>query len=184
MKELDKEEVSKLAKEYAQRMPLLKTHEDLIFLSETLRKHLIERALNTELDYHLETEEEHNTRNGYSRKTIQTEDTAIELVTPRDRNSTFEPALIKKGQRRFTSMDDKILALYARGMTTRDIEQFNFEKIKLLCKDLPANPCREMLVGGLCPPTSISRQGFAGKSLQNSLIFSKLNCSITLISWA
>lgn len=121
MKELDKAEIAKIAKEYADRMPLLKTEADLIFLSETLRKHLIERALNAELDYHLETEEDHNTRNGYSKKTIHTEDGSIDLTTPRDRKATFEPALIKKGQRRFTSMDDKILALYARGMTTRDI---------------------------------------------------------------
>ncbi len=121
MKELDKSEIAQIAKEYAERMPLLKTQEDLIFLSETLRKHLIERALNAELDYHLDTEEHPNSRNGYSKKTIHTEDGSIELTTPRDRNSTFEPALVKKGQRRFTSMDDKILALYARGMTTRDI---------------------------------------------------------------
>ena len=121
MEKFDKEAINKLAKEYAERMPLLKTQEDLQVLSESLRKHIIERALNAELDYHLETEEEQNTRNGHSRKTIHTEDGSIELTTPRDRNSTFEPALIKKGQRRFTSMDDKILALYARGMTTRDI---------------------------------------------------------------
>jgi transposase-like protein len=121
MKNFDREEIDELAKEYAARMPLLQTHEELIFLSETLRKHLIERALNAEMDYHLQTEEDPNSRNGYSQKTIHTEDGRIELSTPRDRKATFEPALIKKGQRRFTSMDDKILALYARGMTTRDI---------------------------------------------------------------
>ena len=96
-----------------------------------LTKFTVEHTLNAELDFHLETEEAHNTRNGYSRKTIHTEDGSIDLTTPQDRNSTFEPALVKKGQRRFTSMDDKILALYARGMTTRDIvdafkEMYNF----------------------------------------------------------
>ena len=118
---MDKEEIIKLAKEMADRLPILKTQEDLRDFSETLTKFTVERALNAELDYHLETEEAPNTRNGYSAKTLHTEDGAIELITPRDRKATFEPALVKKGQRRFTSMDDKILALYARGMTTRDI---------------------------------------------------------------
>ena len=116
-----KEEIIRLAREMSEKLPILKTREDLKALTETLTKFTVERALNAELDYHLETEEAHNSRNGYSKKTIQTEDAAIELVTPGDRNSTFEPALVKKGQRRFTSMDDKILSLYARGMTTRDI---------------------------------------------------------------
>ena len=118
---MDKEEIIKLSKEMADRLPILKTQEDLRDFSETLTKFNVERALNAELDYHLETEEAPNTRNGYSAKTLHTEDGAIELITPRDRKATFEPALVKKGQRRFTSMDDKILALYARGMTTRDI---------------------------------------------------------------
>jgi len=116
-----KEEIIRLAREMSEKLPILKTQEDLKALTETLTKFTVERALNAELDYHLDTEEAHNSRNGYSKKTIQTEDGRIELTTPRDRNSTFEPALIKKGQRRFTSMDDKILSLYARGMTTRDI---------------------------------------------------------------
>jgi transposase-like protein len=121
MEKMDQEALDKLSREYAERLPIFKTEKELIAFSEILRKHIIERALNTELDYHLEIEEEHNSRNGHSKKTIHTEDGSIELSTPRDRNATFEPALIKKGQRRFTSMDDKILALYARGMTTRDI---------------------------------------------------------------
>jgi Transposase and inactivated derivatives len=127
-----KDEIRKLAAEMADRLPPVRTEAELRELTEELRKFTIERALNAELDYHLETEESPNSRNGYSSKTIRTEDSDIELITPRDRNSTFEPALIKKGQRRFTSMDDKILALYARGMTTRDIveafqEMYNAE---------------------------------------------------------
>lgn len=118
---MDRDEIIKLAKEMSLRLPILKTQEDLKDLTETLTKFTVERALNAELEHHLELEEAHNTRNGYSSKTIHTEDGAIELTTPRDRNATFEPTLVKKGQRRFTSMDDKILALYARGMTTRDI---------------------------------------------------------------
>ena len=118
---MNKDDLIKLAKEMADRLPLLRSQDDLRDFTETLTKFTVERALNAELEYHLETEELPNSRNGYSSKTIHTEDGAIELVTPRDRKGTFEPALVKKGQRRFTSMDDKILALYARGMSTRDI---------------------------------------------------------------
>jgi transposase-like protein len=70
----------------------------------------------------LENEEEHNSRNGYSSKTLQTGDAEFEITTPRDRKATFEPILVRKSQRRFTSMDDRILTLFARGMTTRDIQ--------------------------------------------------------------
>ena len=64
-----------------------------------------------------------NSRNGKSSKRIKTEDGEFELATPRDRNGSFEPELVKKNQTRFTSMDDKILWLYAQGMSTRDIVQ-------------------------------------------------------------
>ena len=69
-----------------------------------------------------------NSRNGYSSKTIQTEVGKIELSTPRDRNSSFEPIIVKKGQRKASILDDQILALYARGMSTRDIAS-TFEEI-------------------------------------------------------
>ena len=69
-----------------------------------------------------------NSRNGYSSKTIQTEVGKIELSTPRDRNSSFEPIIVKKGQRKASILDDQILALYARGMSTRDIA-LTFEEI-------------------------------------------------------
>ena len=62
-----------------------------------------------------------NIHNGVTHKTLQTEDGQFELATPRDRAGSFEPKLVKKHQRRFTSMDDKILFLYAQGMTTREI---------------------------------------------------------------
>ena len=69
-----------------------------------------------------------NSRNGYSSKTIQTEASKIELSTSRDRNSSFEPIIVKKGQRKASILDDQILALYARGMSTRDIA-LTFEEI-------------------------------------------------------
>jgi len=86
----------------------------------------VEAALNVELDEHLGFEREsvsalQNSRNGYTRKTLQTEAWQFEVDTPRDRAGRFEPQLVKKHQRRFTSMDDKILFLYAQGMSTREI---------------------------------------------------------------
>ncbi|WP_063360019.1 IS256 family transposase [Pseudoalteromonas luteoviolacea] len=104
----------------------LKTEKDLNEFSQMLTKVTVEAALNAELDEHLGYRKNGkssslNSRNGYSNKTIVTEDGAIDIETPRDRLSTFEPLLVKKQQTRFTSMDDKILSLYAKGMTTREI---------------------------------------------------------------
>ncbi len=103
-----------------------KSQKDLLDFTQMLTKVTVEAALNAELDEHLgyEKNQQSNTdnyRNGSTSKTLKTEDGQFELVTPRDRNGTFEPELIKKNQTRFTSMDDKVLSLYARGMTTRDI---------------------------------------------------------------
>jgi transposase-like protein len=64
-----------------------------------------------------------NRRNGYSQKTVQGDLGEIRIATPRDRNGTFEPQLVPKHQRRLTGFDEKILALYAKGMTTRDIQE-------------------------------------------------------------
>lgn len=104
----------------------IKSEADLNEFRQMLTKITVEAALNAELDDHLgfsrhEQAEADNYRNGYSRKTLQTEDGQFELDTPRDRSGSFEPQLVKKHQRRFTSMDDKILFLYAQGMSTRDI---------------------------------------------------------------
>ena len=91
-----------------------------------LTKITVEAALNAELDDHLgfdkhEHSESDNNRNGVTHKILQTEEGQFELATPRDRAGSFEPKLVKKHQRRFTSMDDKILFLYAQGMSTREI---------------------------------------------------------------
>lgn len=85
----------------------------------------MERLLQAELEAHLEqegAEAAKNSRNGYSDKTVQTESGPVPIRVPRDRNGTFEPALVKKHQRRVEGFDEKVLALYARGMTTRDIQ--------------------------------------------------------------
>jgi len=95
-----------------------------------LTKALIERCLTAELDTFLKEEKREievnncqNRRNGYSKKTIKGEFGEAEIAVPRDRNGEFEPLIVKKGQTRFNGFDDKILSLYARGMTTRDIQE-------------------------------------------------------------
>ncbi len=109
-----------------------KTKEDIFGENGLIKqfvKSVLERALQSELTTHLGYEKHDikgknsgNSRNGVSTKTIQGEFGQTEIVVPRDRSSTFEPQLIQKGQTRFDGFDDKILALYARGMTTRDIQ--------------------------------------------------------------
>jgi len=98
-------------------------------LFKQLKKALIERALGAELSDHLGYEKgdpagrgSGNNRNGLSTKTILTGDGEIEIGVPRDRAGSFEPQLIPKGQTRFEGFDDKILSLYARGMTVREIQ--------------------------------------------------------------
>lgn len=94
-----------------------------------LTKRLVERALEVELTDHLGYEPHQeppggagNTRNGSTPKTLITEQGEVRIDTPRDRKGTFEPRIVKKRQRRFEGFDDKILALYSRGLSTRDIE--------------------------------------------------------------
>ena len=96
-----------------------KTAFDADGLLDDLKKALAERALNAEMDHHLASEETGNSRNGYGRKRVTTETGRIELEVPRDRQSTFDPQLIAKYQRRFPGFDDKIVSMYARGMSTR-----------------------------------------------------------------
>jgi transposase-like protein len=130
-----------------------KTAEDLNDLMRLMMKSALERMLNTELDVHLGRtgsaavassepsvveatppegvelaaadgkKRSPNRRNGRSRKTVQGDLGELALSTPRDRDGTFEPQLIPKHQRRLPGFDEKILALYAKGMTTRDIQE-------------------------------------------------------------
>ena len=98
-------------------------------LFKQLKKALIERALGAELTEHLGYEKgdpagrgSGNSRNGTSSKTVLTDDGEVAIAVPRDRAGSFEPRLIAKGQTRFDGFDDKILSLYARGMTVREIQ--------------------------------------------------------------
>jgi len=120
---MNREELQALAQAAAKN---IKTPEDLSEFHQMLTRITVEAALNAELEEHLDVENEHfptrqNSRNGYTRKTLQTELGQFEVDTPRDRAGQFEPQLVKKHQRRFTSMNDKILFLYAQGMSTREI---------------------------------------------------------------
>ncbi|BCG97455.1 putative transposase for insertion sequence element ISRM3-like protein [Mesorhizobium sp. 131-2-1] len=93
-------------------------------LLDDLKKALSERILNAELDEHLEDENSEgnaNRRNGHSRKSVLTGTSKMTLTIPRDRAGTFDPKLIAKYQRRFPDFDDKIISMYARGMTVREI---------------------------------------------------------------
>lgn len=120
---MDQKQLEAFAREAAK---TLKTEKDLNNFSQMLTKITVEAALNAELDEHLGYRKHcksntSNSRNGFSTKTITTDDGQFELETPRDREGSFEPQLVKKQQTRLTSMDDKVLSLYAKGMTTRDI---------------------------------------------------------------
>jgi putative transposase len=94
-------------------------------LFDELKKALAERVLNAELDDHLDGEAvagKANHRNGYSKKTVLTETSKIDIKIPRDREGTFDPKLIQRYQRRFPGFDEKIVSMYARGMTVREIQ--------------------------------------------------------------
>jgi putative transposase len=107
------------------------TAADVEAATHRFKKALIERALGAELSHHLgyaageaKPEETTNHRNGTSGKTVLTDDGPLSLEVPRDRDGTFEPQLIPKHERRFTGFDDQVVALYARGLTVREIQGF------------------------------------------------------------
>lgn len=93
-------------------------------LIDELKRALAERALNAELDHHLEGEaaaNRANSRNGAGHKTLLTDGGKLPISIPRDRLATFDPQLIAKYRRRLPGFDDKVVSMYARGMTTREI---------------------------------------------------------------
>lgn len=100
-------------------------------LFKGLKKAMFERALGAELTYHLgyakgqeKPEDQANHRNGSIPKTVITDDGALPIEVPRDRAGTFEPQIIAKGERRFLGFDNKIVAMYARGMSVREIQGY------------------------------------------------------------
>lgn len=120
---MDKTKLKAVAQELAKD---LKTGEDLNTLMSELLKLSVETALSAELTEHLGYEKHgtgvaQNRRNGSTTKTVLSHHGEVEIETPRDRDGSFTPILIKKQQTRITQMDDQILSLYAKGMTTREI---------------------------------------------------------------
>lgn len=94
-------------------------------LVQELKKALTERILNAEMDHHLEDDDEQatgNHRNGHSKKTVLTDGGRMDVSIPRDRQGRFDPKLIEKHCRRLPGFDDKVISMYARGMSTRDIQ--------------------------------------------------------------
>ncbi len=122
---MNQDKIKALAAELAKD---LKSPEDLSALSAQLTKITVEAALSAEMETHLgyaphdaKGHRSGNSRNGYTSKTLKGDHGEIVIDTPRDRDSSFEPRIVNKGQTRITGMDDQILSLYAKGMSTRDI---------------------------------------------------------------
>jgi putative transposase len=149
-----------------------KNPEDLIGqegILKQLTKALIERCLNAEINTHLqeskaelseslsESPKPNNRRNGHSKKTIKGEFGKAEISVPRDRNSEFEPIIVPKGQTRFNGFDDKILSLYARGMTTRDIQD--------QLKDLYGVDVSHTLISNITEAVEIERKEWQNRTL-------------------
>src|SRR5213080_4347351 len=117
--------LDELLKDYTDPQDILGEHG----LLKQLTKRVVERVLEAELTAHLgyaphvrHGTEEHNARNGKGQKTVQTDTGPVDLQVPRDRNGSFTPQLVPKRQRRLDGFDEKVLALYARGLSTRDIQ--------------------------------------------------------------
>jgi len=119
------EVLDQILKDYEKPEGLLSENE----LLQQLTKALVERALNGEMTHHLGYEKHNpagnnsgNSRNGTTAKVLKGKRGQVEIEVPRDRNSEFEPQFVKKNQTRFDGLDEKIISLYARGMTTREIQ--------------------------------------------------------------
>ena len=117
--------LDELLKDYTNPHDILGEHG----LLKQLTKRVVERVLEAELTAHLgyaphvrRGTEEQNARNGKGQKTVQTDTGPLDLQVPRDRNGSFAPQLVPKRQRRLEGFDDKVLSLYARGLSTRDIQ--------------------------------------------------------------
>lgn len=120
---MDREKIKKFAVESAKG---IKTEAELTVFMREILKTTLERALQGELSDHLgygkhQSRVSSNARNGATRKTVKSQHGEIEIASPRDREGSFEPHLVPKYQTRLTHLDDQILSLYAKGMTTREI---------------------------------------------------------------
>lgn len=117
-----------LSSQIEQLLESLDSQEDVSQATQLLHKRFFEKSLNAELDAHLgyekhATRRNSNSRNGSTPKTVYTEDGKLGIDTPRDRDGSFEPQMIKKRQTRVPTLDSKIMYLYSQGMSTRDITE-------------------------------------------------------------
>lgn len=125
---MDKSDETKLKAMAAELAKNVKSEKDLGALTQQLVKLTVETALGAEMEEHLGYEKHDptgrgsgNSRNGFTSKRLKGQHGDVEIATPRDRSGTFDPQFVRKGQTRLTQMDDQILALYAKGLSTRDI---------------------------------------------------------------
>ena len=137
--------LDELLKDYTNPHDILGEHG----LLKQLTKRVVERVLEAELTAHLgyaphvrHGTEEQNARNGKGHKTVQTDTGPVDLVVPRDRNGSFAPQLVPKRQRRLEGFDDKVLSLYARGLSTRDRRQPSIMLAWLSSSEKMASPSR------------------------------------------
>ncbi|RBP44816.1 IS256 family transposase [Arenicella xantha] len=119
---------NKLSAQIEQLLDGLDSQEEVAEATKLLHKRFFEKSLNAELDDHLgyakhDNSSNVNSRNGTMRKTVYTDDGALDIETPRDRDASFEPQLIKKRQTRVPTLDSKIVFLYSQGLSTREIVQ-------------------------------------------------------------
>lgn len=126
---MEKKEISEFDRWIDELADQCKTQEDVTNIGRKLKKRLIERMMNGEMTHHLgyskssqAPKDTENRRNGSYPKTVTIEDGDVKLDVPRDREGTFEPQVIPKGKSRFEGFDKRILSLYARGMSVRDIQ--------------------------------------------------------------
>ncbi|VBJ74421.1 Transposase mutator family [Burkholderia pseudomallei] len=137
-----------------------------------LKKAIFERAPGGELTHHLGDEKgdakpagSTNHRNGTSRKRVATDDDLLDVEIARDREGTFDPVLIARGERRFTGFDDKIIAMYARGMSVREIQGFCWRGIlKRLATSGSTRRCRARSWSNVSMGARASTNRFASRS--------------------
>ena len=156
----------------------IKSYADVSNFLDGLLQPLMQKMLDTELDAHLEySKYEHkekskkttNTRNGYCNpKTVKTEYGNIEVKTPRDRESTFEPVIIEKGQTRLTGFEDKCIALYAKGVSLRDIE--------ITLKDIYGVKINKDAISRLISAVSEEVETWRTRPLQPMYVFAYADC--------
>ena len=141
---------------------IIKSGVDPFELMKDMKRAIMERALNVEMDYHLENNKNDisvngNYRNGYGQKTVITDNGNIDIKTPRDRDGSFDPQLIAKRQRSLKGFDDKIISMYARGISMNEIK-YHIEEIYAtqVSSELISNITDEVIMemplkDGLCP---------------------------------